>query len=227
MAKSAVPLPRSNSDAGFWGSPISLIIGILLGGLGGGSVYWVAERSHAKDASEAAQVPIITVATTEETEPEPPPSAAEKPAAPVVAAADEEKEADEESEAETEEDTKTATAEAAAKTDEAEEVEEEAEEAESKTGSAHHAEDGSEKAMLKSAKSKLRTGDTFGAQVILEDMRKRFPKGSLAQPRELLYIKTQKALGATEAAKKSARAFATQYPNSPYLSSLEGLLLDP
>lgn len=222
---------------------MSVALGIVIGGLGGASVYWLAERSRAHDV--VPEAPIFTVATVDEPAALPPPAAAPSnaPAAPPPSAAEtpaepeaEDEPAAEENAEEEEEAEAPAAAAPAAATAKPEEkkpaaksnepVEEKDAEDDEKSASSKPEASG-EKAMLQSARAKLRTGDTFGAQVVLEQMRKRYPNGELEQQRELLYIRTQKALGALPAAKRSARAFAQAYPNSPYLGSLESLLLEP
>jgi TolA-binding protein len=81
--------------------------------------------------------------------------------------------------------------------------------------------------LLESARGQLSSGDAAGALTSLEHMRKRFPKGNLAQDRELLRIEALKAKGQRTAAKTAARKFAKAHPNNPHLSELESLLLGP
>jgi TolA-binding protein len=84
-----------------------------------------------------------------------------------------------------------------------------------------------ESQMLETARAELSSGDAAAALTSLEHMRKRFPKGSLAQERELLRIEALKAKGQRTAAKTAARKFAKAHPNNPRLSELESLLLGP
>ena len=243
MTKTVSTSPNSSRSSGWWGSPSSVLLGIVIGGLGGGSVYWLAERSRVHDVVPVADAPIMTVSAIEEPETspppaaapanapaEPPPSAAETPAEPE---AEDEPQPAAEEEDEAEAPAAAAPAAAAAKPEEkkaeakSDETAEAEDEDDDEKSASSKSEGSGEKAMLQSARAKLRTGDTFGAQVVLEQMRKRYPGGELEQQRELLYIKTQKALGALPAAKRSARAFAQAYPNSPYLGSIESLLLEP
>lgn len=92
------------------------------------------------------------------------------------------------------------------------------------------ASDGADKAdpeseMLESAREQLSSGNAGAALTSLEHMRKRFPKGNLAQDRELLRIEALKAKGQRAAAKTAARKFAKAHPNNPHLGDLESLLL--
>jgi hypothetical protein len=93
------------------------------------------------------------------------------------------------------------------------------------SSSAREARSAAEKALLHSARAQLRSGDAFGAQATLQHMQRRFPRGSLAQERELLSIETLKVLGDREATRRAARAFANAHPNSSHLPALEKLLL--
>ena len=82
-----------------------------------------------------------------------------------------------------------------------------------------------ESEMLETARGQLSSGDAAAALTSLEHMRKRFPKGELAQDRELLRIEALKAKGQRAAAKAAARKFAKAHPNNPHLGALESLLI--
>ena len=82
-----------------------------------------------------------------------------------------------------------------------------------------------ESEMLQSAREQLSSGNAAAALTSLEHMRKRFPKGNLAQDRELLRIEALKAKGQHGAAKTAARKFAKAHPNNPHLGDLESLLI--
>ena len=177
-------------------------IAALAGATLGASVYGLAESAHSKHPTPVAELPIVMADAQSA-------SHANKPQ-PTAAPA-----------AKTEPEAKPVASEAAAPADPEQDTDEEGSSGSSDPRFA------AEKALLRSAQAKLRSGDTFGAQTTLDQMKKRFPRGALSQQREILYIQTQKALGATAAAKKSARAFALAHPNSPHLPALEKLLLEP
>jgi hypothetical protein len=82
-----------------------------------------------------------------------------------------------------------------------------------------------ESQMLDAAREQLSAGNAGAALISLEHMRKKFPKGDLAQDRELLRIEALKAKGQRGAAKSAARKFAKQHPNNPHLGELESLLI--
>jgi hypothetical protein len=81
-----------------------------------------------------------------------------------------------------------------------------------------------ESALLTEARAQLRAGDAAGAQASLDRLQKEFPKGMLAQEREVLAIEVLSARGNTEGAKRRARAFVKAYPKSPHSAKLSRFL---
>jgi hypothetical protein len=84
-----------------------------------------------------------------------------------------------------------------------------------------------ESALLASARAELRKGEIPAAQRSLNRLRARFPKGALAQERDVLGIELLSARGDSAAAKRAARAFVTSYPDSPHSTRLRTLLATP
>jgi hypothetical protein len=82
-----------------------------------------------------------------------------------------------------------------------------------------------ERTLLTRARKQLRDGDGFGAQLALERLDSRIPRGNLMRPRKLLEIQVLQAIGATAAARRAANDFAKAYPRSPELRKLSALLL--
>lgn len=84
-----------------------------------------------------------------------------------------------------------------------------------------------ESAQLTRARAALRAGDLANAQRILQRMSAEFPRGVLAQEREVLAIEVLAARGELGAAKQRARAFEEAYPSSPHIARLRSLLDAP
>lgn len=81
-----------------------------------------------------------------------------------------------------------------------------------------------EQALLDEARTQLEANNGTGALSTLDRMKKRFPRGTLVQERELLRVEAYKAKGQTVAAKRAARKFAKSYPDNPHLGDIESLL---
>lgn len=84
-----------------------------------------------------------------------------------------------------------------------------------------------ESAQLTRARAALRSGDAAGAERVLARMAVDFPRGVLAQEREVLAIEVLAAQGDGAAATRRARAFAKAYPGSPHSTRLRALLDAP
>jgi hypothetical protein len=83
-----------------------------------------------------------------------------------------------------------------------------------------------ERSLLRAARAQLHAGEPFSAQVTLQRLQQRFPRGKWAQKREALAIEVQNVVGQPTAAKRAARAFAEAHPYSPHMAPLKPLLLD-
>ena len=81
-----------------------------------------------------------------------------------------------------------------------------------------------ESALLTDARARLRSGDAAGAQASLDRLQAQFPKGMLAQEREVLAIEVLSARGNVDGAKRRAKAFVARYPKSPHSSKLTRFL---
>jgi hypothetical protein len=81
-----------------------------------------------------------------------------------------------------------------------------------------------EQALLDEARTQLEASNAAAALSALDRMKKRFPRGSLVEERELLRVAAYRARGQTVAAKRAARKFAKSYPDNPHLDELESLL---
>jgi TolA-binding protein len=81
-----------------------------------------------------------------------------------------------------------------------------------------------EQALLDEARTQVEANNVTGALSTLDRMKKRFPRGTLVQERELLRVEAYKAKGQTVAAKRAARKFAKSFPDSPHLGDIESLL---
>lgn len=77
-----------------------------------------------------------------------------------------------------------------------------------------------ESALLMQARSALRSGDPASAQASLDKLQAQFPKGMLAQEREVLAIEVLAARGSVEGARQRAKAFIKAYPKSPHSQKL-------
>ena len=82
-----------------------------------------------------------------------------------------------------------------------------------------------ERALLARAKKQLRDGDGLGAQLALQRLEKRVPRGKHIRQRKLLEIEVLQAIGAKAAARRAASEFAKAYPQSRQLRKLSALLL--
>ncbi len=82
-----------------------------------------------------------------------------------------------------------------------------------------------ESARLTEARALLRAGDASAAQAVLDRLQAQFPRGVLAQEREVLAIEVLAARGNLPAARARARAFVRAHPKSPHSEKL-GRYLD-
>jgi hypothetical protein len=82
-----------------------------------------------------------------------------------------------------------------------------------------------ERALLNSTAARLRRGDSFGAQLSLQELSRRVPHGAFMQERKWVEIEVLRAVGADAAARLAASEFARAYPHSPRLPQLAKLLL--
>ncbi|MFO0761930.1 MAG: hypothetical protein U0359_36155, partial [Byssovorax sp.] len=69
---------------------------------------------------------------------------------------------------------------------------------------------------LSEARDALRRGDAAGALALLDEMRRKFPQGTLAQERETLAVEALTRSGRTDEAKARAASFKDAYPESPH-----------
>jgi hypothetical protein len=175
-------------------SALSLALAIALGAALGSSVYVIAEIRHQKQIAEHAAHAAPPSAAELASATKPKPEPAEAAKAP---AAEPEKKADAEE------------AEAAPPDPKAQ---------------ALAARTAAEQALLDEARAQLEANNGTGALSTLDRMKKRFPRGTLVQERELLRVEAYKAKGQTLAAKRAARKFAKSYPDNPHLSEIESLL---
>jgi predicted Zn-dependent protease len=81
-----------------------------------------------------------------------------------------------------------------------------------------------ESALVMQARAELRSGNPAGAQTALDKLQAQFPKGMLAQEREVLAIEVLAARGNAAAARQRARAFVRSYPKSPHSQKLARFL---
>jgi hypothetical protein len=84
-----------------------------------------------------------------------------------------------------------------------------------------------ESALLTEARAELRAGDARASMATLDRLRAQFPKGVLAQEREVLGIEVLAALGDAEGASGKARAFSDAHPNSPHTARLRRFIIEP
>jgi hypothetical protein len=84
---------------------------------------------------------------------------------------------------------------------------------------------GVERSLLTSTSARLRRGDSFGAQLSLQELDRRVPNGAFMQERKWLEIQVLRAVGADAAARLAASDFARAYPHSARLPQLAKLLL--
>jgi outer membrane protein assembly factor BamD (BamD/ComL family) len=83
-----------------------------------------------------------------------------------------------------------------------------------------------ESALLTEARAELRSGDARASMATLDRLRAQFPKGVLAQEREVLGIEVLAALGDSQGASRKARAFSDAHPNSPHTAKLRRFIID-
>jgi outer membrane protein assembly factor BamD (BamD/ComL family) len=81
-----------------------------------------------------------------------------------------------------------------------------------------------ESALLRHAREQLESGDAKGALDDTAAMASRFPRGELAQEREVVAIQALLALGQRAAAATRTTAFLRAHPSSPYADSLRQAL---
>ena len=81
-----------------------------------------------------------------------------------------------------------------------------------------------EQALLEEARAQLGENNATKALATLDRMKRKFPRGSLVQDRELLRVEAYKARGQTPAAQRAARKFAKAYPDNPNLGEIASLL---
>jgi hypothetical protein len=84
-----------------------------------------------------------------------------------------------------------------------------------------------EGSLLADARAQLHGGDARAAKATLDRVRTQFPKGVLAQEREVLEIMDLAALGDADGASRKARAFSEAHPNSPHTAKLRRFIIDP
>ena len=80
---------------------------------------------------------------------------------------------------------------------------------------------------LGEARDALRHGDAQGALARLDELRRRFPGGMLAQEREALAIEALARSGQGGEARSRAEAFKKAYPASPHAARVEALTGEP
>lgn len=79
-----------------------------------------------------------------------------------------------------------------------------------------------EASLLRSARAALESGRPEAALAPLDEHRRRFPRGALAEEREASRIRALCALGRDDDARQGVRALAAEHPRSAYLAALEG-----
>lgn len=84
-----------------------------------------------------------------------------------------------------------------------------------------------ERALLDQARRALNEGDGARALALAESHAKHFPRGALAEERDVLRIQALVATGDAERARTAADAFRKKYPASPFLPAVESRLPDP
>jgi hypothetical protein len=83
-----------------------------------------------------------------------------------------------------------------------------------------------ESEMIAEARAELRRGDARASMATLDRLRAQFPKGVLAQEREVLGVEVLAALGDAEGASRKARAFSESHPNSPFTAKLRRFIIE-
>lgn len=81
-----------------------------------------------------------------------------------------------------------------------------------------------EQGLLDEARTLLGEDNAAKALATLDRMKRKFPRGSLVQARELLRVEALRARGQTPAAQRAARKFAKAYPDNPNLGEIASLL---
>jgi outer membrane protein assembly factor BamD (BamD/ComL family) len=81
--------------------------------------------------------------------------------------------------------------------------------------------------LVSAARETLRAGSATRALELLDEARRRFPSGTLVQEREALTIEAMARSGQRDAAVARARAFARDYPGSPYTARVQAVLTAP
>lgn len=84
-----------------------------------------------------------------------------------------------------------------------------------------------ERALLDQARRALNEGDGERALLLVETHAKSFPRGALAEERDVLRIQALAAVGQVERARTAVEAFRKKYPASPFLPAVESRLPAP
>jgi len=84
-----------------------------------------------------------------------------------------------------------------------------------------------EATLFKQARDALHAGDPQRTLDLTAELAKRFPNGTFTQERDVLRIDALVALGRTDEAKKAARLFISQHPESAHRPRLESMLSSP
>jgi hypothetical protein len=81
--------------------------------------------------------------------------------------------------------------------------------------------------VLDQARRAIASGDSAAAKRALEEHRRQYPKGALAEEAVLLQIESLVKQGKRGAAKSLAARFRASHPNSPHLRRIESVLAEP
>jgi hypothetical protein len=81
-----------------------------------------------------------------------------------------------------------------------------------------------ESELLGTARSRLAAADFRGALELVARLQARFPRGRLAQEREVVAIDALSGMGEQAAARARALAFSNRFPDSPYSAHVKHLL---
>jgi hypothetical protein len=81
--------------------------------------------------------------------------------------------------------------------------------------------------VLDQARRAIASGDNAAAKRALEEHRRQYPKGALAEEAVLLQIESLVKQGKRGAAKSLAARFRASHPNSPHLRRIESVLAEP
>ena len=82
-----------------------------------------------------------------------------------------------------------------------------------------------ESALIGKARGLLES-DPRGSLALLDEHRRRHPRGELAAERDFLSIKALRRLGQTDEARARARSYPARYPSSPYTPAVQGILAE-